>query len=78
MNYIRIWHDNSGPGASASWFLKYLIIRDLQTMEKCHFISQRWFAVEKGDGKVIFYDLFSIESFLLVFQIDRTFNTSRW
>ena len=52
LNCIRIWHDNSGPGSSASWFLKYIIVRDLQTMEKFHFIAQRWFAVEKEDGKV--------------------------
>ena len=52
LNCIRIWHDNSSHGGSASWFLKYLIIRDLQTMEKFHFISQQWFAVEKDDGKV--------------------------
>ncbi|CAF1479120.1 unnamed protein product, partial [Rotaria sordida] len=50
LNYIRIWHDNSGKGSSASWFLKYIIVTDLQTMEKFHFISQRWFAVEKDDG----------------------------
>jgi hypothetical protein len=52
LNYIRIWHDNSGRGSSSSWFLKYLIIRDLQTMEKFHFICQQWFAVEKHDGKI--------------------------
>ncbi|CAF0788844.1 unnamed protein product [Adineta steineri] len=52
LNFIRIWHDNTGQGSSSSWFLKYLIIRDLQTMEKFHFISQRWFAVEKDDGKI--------------------------
>ena len=52
LNYLRIWHDNTGQGSSASWFLKYIIIRDLQTMEKFHFICQRWLAVEKDDGKV--------------------------
>ncbi|CAF1677263.1 unnamed protein product, partial [Adineta ricciae] len=52
LNCIRIWHDNSGKGSSSSWFLKYIIIRDLQTMQKFHFISQRWFAVEKDDGKI--------------------------
>jgi len=52
LNCIRIWHDNTGQGSSSSWFLKYIIIRDLQTMEKFHFISQQWFAVEKDDGKV--------------------------
>ncbi|UJR11342.1 hypothetical protein I4U23_015523 [Adineta vaga] len=52
LNCIRIWHDNSGKGSSSSWFLKYLIIRDLQTMDKYHFICQRWLAVEKDDGKI--------------------------
>ncbi|CAF3807836.1 unnamed protein product [Rotaria sp. Silwood1] len=52
LNYIRIWHDNSGQGSSASWFLKYIIVRDLQTMEKFHFIAQRWFAVDKDDGLI--------------------------
>jgi len=52
LNCIRIWHDNTGKGSSSSWFLKYLIIHDLQTMEKFHFISQQWFAIEKDDGKV--------------------------
>jgi hypothetical protein len=54
LNYIHIWHDNTGQGASASWFLKYIIVRDLQTMEKSHFICQNWFAVEKADGVVSF------------------------
>jgi polycystin 1L2 len=49
---MRVWHDNSGHGNRASWFLKYIIVRDLQTMEKSHFISQQWFAVEKNDGVV--------------------------
>ncbi len=52
LNYMRVWHDNSGIGNRASWFLKYIIVRDLQTMEKNHFISQQWFAVEKSDGVV--------------------------
>jgi hypothetical protein len=52
LDYIRLWHDQTGEGTSASWFLKYIIVRDLQTMEKSHFICQRWFAVEKDDGKV--------------------------
>jgi polycystin 1L2 len=47
-----VWHDNTGQSTSASWFLKYIIVRDLQTMEKFHFICQRWLAVESDDGKV--------------------------
>ncbi|CAF1000565.1 unnamed protein product [Adineta steineri] len=52
LNYIRIWHDNTGEGSSASWFLKYIIVRDLQTLDKFYFISQQWFAVEKDDGRI--------------------------
>jgi polycystin 1L2 len=52
LNYIHIWHDNTGQGTSGSWFLKYIIVRDLQTMEKSYFICQRWLAVEKDDGQV--------------------------
>ena len=49
---MRIWHDNTGSGTAASWFLKYIIVQDLQTMQKFHFVGQRWLAVEKDDGKV--------------------------
>ncbi|CAF1313923.1 unnamed protein product [Adineta ricciae] len=52
LNYMHIWHDNSGKGASASWFLKYIIVRDLQTLDKSYFICQRWLAVEKDDGMI--------------------------
>ncbi|CAF4101668.1 unnamed protein product, partial [Adineta steineri] len=52
LNYIHIWHDNTGEGSSASWFLKYIIVRDLQTLDKSYFISQQWFAVEKDDGRI--------------------------
>ncbi|CAF3869870.1 unnamed protein product, partial [Adineta steineri] len=52
LDYIRIWHDNSGLGSSASWYLKYIIVRDLQSMDKSYFISQQWLAVEKDDGRI--------------------------
>jgi polycystin 1L2 len=56
LNYIRIWHDNSGKDSSPSWFLKYVIVRDLQTMKKSYFICQQWLSLENGDGKVkLFY-----------------------
>lgn len=53
LNYLHIWHDNRGEGRSASWFLKCFVVKDLQTEEISYFIAQRWFAVEKDDGKVI-------------------------
>ena len=50
LNYLRIWHDNSGHGDKASWFLKWIVVHDLQTRERFFFICQRWLAVEKDDG----------------------------
>ena len=49
MSYLRIWHDNSGKGKYASWYLKHIIVHDLQTREKNYFLCEKWFAVEKGD-----------------------------
>lgn len=52
LNFLRVWHDNSGKGSEASWFLKYIIVHDLQTREKSYFLCQQWLAVEKGDGLI--------------------------
>jgi len=49
---IRIWHDNSGKGRHAGWYLNYIIVRDIQTHEKYHFILNRWLAVDEDDGMV--------------------------
>lgn len=62
MNYIRIWHDNSGEGSKASWYLKFILIRDLQTDKKYYFMCQNWLAVEMNDGVIdrilpVVYDL---------------------
>ncbi|KAL4239265.1 hypothetical protein ACF0H5_000082 [Mactra antiquata] len=50
--YLRIWHDNSGKGRMASWYLNHVIVRDVQTEKKYYFIANRWFAVEEDDGQV--------------------------
>ncbi len=34
LRFCRVWHDNSGAGDSASWFLDKLVIEDLHTGEK--------------------------------------------
>jgi polycystin 1L2 len=52
LNYLNIWHDNTGKGEKASWFLKYIIVHDLQTKEKFYFFCNNWLAVEHGDGKI--------------------------
>jgi hypothetical protein len=36
----------------ASWYLKQIIVHDLQTREKEYFICEKWLAVEKEDGKI--------------------------
>ena len=52
LTYLKIWHDNSGKGDMASWFLKHIIVHDLQTNEKFYFLCEKWLAVEKSDGKL--------------------------
>ena len=52
LNSIRIWHDGSGWGNDASWFLKFIIIHDLQTREKYYFICNDWLALDKSDGLI--------------------------
>lgn len=52
LQYLRIWHDNSGKGKDASWLFSYMVVRDIQTGEEFQFISNEWLAVEEGDGQV--------------------------
>lgn len=52
LNYLRIWHDNSGPGRWSSWYCQYIVFRDVQTGLKYEFLVNQWFAVEHGDGLV--------------------------
>ena len=52
MTHLRIWHDNSGKSEYASWYLKYIIVHDLQTREQTYFFCQKWFAVELEDGLI--------------------------
>lgn len=52
LNYIRIWHDNSGEGKFRSWFLSFIVVKDIQTREKYEFICNKWLAVEKDDGVI--------------------------
>ncbi|KAL7636835.1 UNVERIFIED_CONTAM: hypothetical protein RMT77_012593 [Armadillidium vulgare] len=52
LKYIRIWHDSSGIGPNASWYLSYVVFRDIQTGQKFEFIFNEWFALESRDGHV--------------------------
>uniref|UniRef100_A0A1I8GMZ4 PLAT domain-containing protein n=2 Tax=Macrostomum lignano TaxID=282301 RepID=A0A1I8GMZ4_9PLAT len=52
LNFLRLWHDNSGEGSAASWYCNYVSIIDLQTRRRYHFVVNRWMAVEEDDGAV--------------------------
>ncbi|KAI8485745.1 hypothetical protein Bbelb_365790 [Branchiostoma belcheri] len=49
---LRIWHDNSGEGDTASWFLGSFVVRDIETDVVSYFICNDWLSTEKGDGEV--------------------------
>lgn len=52
LNYMRVWHDNSGKGKYGSWYLKHVMITDLQTKQRYYFLCNRWLAAEEDDGSV--------------------------
>nr|XP_042900065.1 uncharacterized protein LOC122269722 [Parasteatoda tepidariorum] len=52
LNYLRLWHDNSGSGKWSSWYCQLIIFRDVQTGFKYEFLINRWFAVELDDGMI--------------------------
>mgnify|MGYP002787401723 CR=1 FL=1 len=53
LTYLRIWHDNSGLGDYASWYLKFVIIQDLQTKQKYYFFLI-WFKKNKENKRFNF------------------------
>ena len=52
LSILRIGHDNSGKLANAAWFLKLVIVHDLQTREKTYFICNNWLGINKSDHKI--------------------------
>ena len=52
LKYLRIWHDNSGKGRFASWYLQYVLVRNVQTDEMTTFVCNEWLAVEYDDGLI--------------------------
>ncbi|XP_076075491.1 location of vulva defective 1-like isoform X2 [Mytilus galloprovincialis] len=57
---LKIWHDNSGQGNSASWYLNKIILEDVQTSE-----SMEWGKTKSEEWLLCFFMSF-IESMLLV------------
>ena len=49
---MRVWHDNSGKGKFGSWYLNYVVVRDVQSDTKQVFVANKWLAVEEDDGQV--------------------------
>ncbi|XP_070577710.1 polycystin-1-like protein 2 [Ptychodera flava] len=49
---VTVWHDNSGKGQTASWYLSKIVVHDVQTKEATYFLCERWLAVEKEDGQI--------------------------
>ncbi|CAG2251689.1 PKD1L2 [Mytilus edulis] len=47
---LKIWHDNSGQGNSASWYLNKIILEDVQTGERYLFICDHWLSLDHDDG----------------------------
>ncbi|KAI8514730.1 hypothetical protein Bbelb_073210, partial [Branchiostoma belcheri] len=52
LTHLHVWHDNSGTGGDASWFLDKIVVGDLRSDKRYVFFCQRWLAVEMEDGKV--------------------------
>ena len=48
---LQVSHDNSG--LNPSWFLSSVIIRDIEEDQSTRFMCNRWFALEREDGKIV-------------------------
>lgn len=62
VQYIHVRHDNSGK--NPSWYFSHAIISDRQTGKIWTFLSNSWFALEKGDGKIdrLLFPISSLET----------------
>ncbi|XP_034549878.1 polycystic kidney disease protein 1-like 2 [Notolabrus celidotus] len=44
---IRLWHNNSG--SHPAWYVGNVMVQDLQTQKKWHFLCNSWLAIDMGD-----------------------------
>ncbi|XP_053283068.1 polycystic kidney disease protein 1-like 2 [Pleuronectes platessa] len=44
---IRLWHDNSGE--QPAWYVNKVMVQDLESGQKWHFLCNSWLAVDVGD-----------------------------
>uniref|UniRef100_A0A3B4C8N2 Polycystic kidney disease 1 like 2a n=1 Tax=Pygocentrus nattereri TaxID=42514 RepID=A0A3B4C8N2_PYGNA len=45
---IRLWHDNSGK--HPAWYVNKVMVQDLETGQKWHFLCSTWLAIDMGEG----------------------------
>ncbi|XP_076879412.1 polycystin-1-like protein 2 [Brachyhypopomus gauderio] len=44
---IRLWHDNSGK--HPAWYINKVMVQDLETGQKWHFLCSSWLAIDIGE-----------------------------
>ncbi|XP_071766137.2 polycystin-1-like protein 2 [Centroberyx gerrardi] len=44
---IRLWHDSSG--AHPAWYINKVMVQDLETGQKWHFLCNSWLAIDMGE-----------------------------
>ncbi|XP_056621432.1 polycystic kidney disease protein 1-like 2 [Triplophysa dalaica] len=44
---IRLWHDNSGD--YPAWYVNKVMVQDLETGQKWHFLCNSWLAIDMGE-----------------------------
>ncbi|XP_073715516.1 polycystin-1-like protein 2 [Misgurnus anguillicaudatus] len=44
---IRLWHDNSGD--YPAWYINNVMVQDLETGQKWHFLCSSWLAIDMGE-----------------------------
>ncbi|XP_048825578.1 polycystic kidney disease protein 1-like 2 [Brienomyrus brachyistius] len=44
---IRLWHDNSG--SHPAWYINKVMVQDLETGQKWHFLCNSWLAINMGE-----------------------------
>ncbi|XP_036441849.1 polycystic kidney disease protein 1-like 2 [Colossoma macropomum] len=45
---IRLWHDNSGK--HPAWYVNKVMVQDVETGQKWHFLCSSWLAIDMGEG----------------------------
>ncbi|KAK3787395.1 hypothetical protein RRG08_032352, partial [Elysia crispata] len=50
---LRIWHDNSGKGSNASWYLDRVDVMDLQKGHLYNFLCEEWLTPEDAVDRII-------------------------